>query len=119
MGLDIYPSRERDDVVLRAEDKLAFAALDLKLCEWGGNGSFRGKVYLDVVELVAGVCLTQDWIPPEEVAEIAAAFEVCDPEEVARLTADDRHAVTPDEVRSLRKLLRVCATHGLGFIGSY
>ncbi|HJW75398.1 MAG TPA: hypothetical protein VJ787_06980, partial [Thermoleophilia bacterium] len=84
MGLDTYASRSRDDIVLTPEDKAVFESLDLKLCEWIGDGSFRGKVYLDVVDTVAGVCLTMEWISPEEVAEMAAAFEACDPEEVSR-----------------------------------
>jgi hypothetical protein len=119
MGLDTYASRSPGDVVLTPEDEVVFEALDLHLCEWIGDGSFRGKVYLDVVDAVAGVCLTTGWITPEEVAEMAIAFEACDPEEVAQATEDDRYPATADEVRALRHLLRLCADRGLGLVGCW
>ncbi len=117
MGLDTYASRSPDDVVLTPEDAAVFAALDLPLCEWVGDGSFRGKVYISVIDAVADVCLTMGWTPPEEVAGMAAAFEACDPETVAQATADDRYDTSAEEVRALRKLLRVCADRGLGLLG--
>lgn len=119
MGLDTYPSRSPHDVTLTLDDELALATLDLRLCEWLGYGSFRGKVYLDVVDRVAGVCLTQDWIPPEEVARLADAFAARDPDEVVRASAGDRHPVTAQEVRSLALLFRTCADLGLGLIGDF
>ncbi len=119
MGLDTSASREPDRIVLTPEDETVFKALRLPLCEWIGDGSFRGKVYIDVVDAVAGVCLTADWITPEEVAEMAAAFEACDPEAVAQATADDRYDTSADEVRALRRLLRICADRGLGLVGSW
>lgn len=119
MGLDTYASRSPGDVVLMPEDEAVFKALDLNLCEWIGDGSFRGKVYIDVVDAVAGVCLTMEWITPEEVAEMAAAFEACDPDEVSQATEDNHYPATADEVRSLRKLLRICADRGLGLVGSW
>ena len=119
LGLDTYPSREPHEIVLTLDDELALVTLDLRLCEWLGYGSFRGKVYLDVVERVAGVCLTQAWIPPEEVAGIAEAFQAADVAEVVKASAGDRHAVVAEEVDSLRELFRLCADRGLGLIGSY
>jgi len=119
MGLDTYASRSPGDVVLTPEDEAVFKALDLPLCEWIGDGSFRGKVYLDVVDMVAGVCLTMEWISPEEVAEMATAFEARDSEEVAQATRNDHYPATADEVRALRYLLRLCASRGLGLVGSW
>jgi len=119
MGLDTYASRSPGDVVLTPEDEAVFKALDLKLCEWIGDGSFRGKVYIDVVDAVAGVCLTMEWITPEEVAEMAAAFEACDPAEVSQATKDDHYPASAAEVRALRHLPRLCADRGLGFVGSW
>jgi hypothetical protein len=119
MGLDTFASRSPDGIVLTAEDKAVFEALELTLCEWIGDGSFRGKVYIDVIDRVTGVCLTQEWIPPEEVAEMAAAFEACDPEAVAQASEDDHYPATADEVRALRYLLRLCVNRGLGLVGSW
>ena len=119
MGLDIYLSRTPRDVTLTAEDKAALQGLHLPLCEWSDRGSFRGKAYLDVVDEVAGVSLGEEWTPPEEVARMAAAFEDCDPDEVARASRDAYSTVDPDAVRALRRLLRLCADRGLGLVGSW
>jgi hypothetical protein len=105
MGLDTFASRLPDAIVLTPADEAAFAALDLPLCEW------------IVVDSVADVILTQDWIPPDRVAQMAAAFEACDPEAVAHASEDDHYPVTADEVRALRNLLRLCAHRGLGLVG--
>jgi len=68
MGLDTYPSRLREQIVLTPADEAAFAAVDLPLCEWAARGSFRGKVYLDVSTGSPASNLGEEWIPPEEVA---------------------------------------------------
>jgi hypothetical protein len=117
MGLDVSASRCPDDVALTREDRAVFASLDLPLCEWIGDGSFRGKVYIGIVAEVAGVCLHEGWMPPEEVREIAAAFESCDPEKVSERSLSSRYLNTADEVRALTKLFKVCADRRLGLIG--
>jgi hypothetical protein len=117
MGLDTFPSRAGDRVTLTPEDDAALAALDLPLCEWIGAGSFRGKVYLDIVYAVAGMSLCEDWIPPQDVARLAAAFEACDPEAAADASKDDHYPVTAREVRALRDLFRLCADRGIGLLG--
>jgi len=106
---------------LTAEDLAVFGALDLPLCEWGvydDSVSFRGKVYNMVVMEVADDTLVQEWIPPEEVAEIAKAFEACDPEAVAA-SAQYRYEVTATEIRALRTVFTLCAARGIGLVGSY
>jgi hypothetical protein len=117
MGLDTFPSRAGDRITLTPEDDAALAALDLPLCEWIGHGSFRGKVYLSIVYAVAGMSLCEDWIPPQDVARLAAAFEACDPEVAADASKDDHYPVTAGEVRALRDLFRLCADRGIGLLG--
>ena len=117
MSLDIYASRSSDDIILTAEDKAVFKQLDLHVNEWIGTGSFGGKRYIQLVERVTGVSLDYTWIPPEDVARMAAAFETRDPEEVAGETRDDAYPASADDVRGLRDLLRVCADRGLGLYG--
>jgi hypothetical protein len=121
MGLDTYASRSSGDVALTAEDQRAFDQAAIELCggiaSGDGGSSFRGKVYLDVVDRVAGASLGAEWIPPEEVREIAAAFERCDPVWVAEESKDDHYPATPMEVEHLRRFFRVCAERGLGLIG--
>ncbi len=64
-----------------------------------------------------GVVLAQEWIPPDEVARMAEAFERCDPDEIERTWEGYPSTPNADEVRSLRRLLRVCAERGLGLAG--
>jgi hypothetical protein len=71
-----------------------------------------------VVMEVADDTLVQEWIPPEEVAEIAKAFEACDPEAVAA-SAQYRYEVTATEIRALRSVFTLCAARGIGLVGSY
>lgn len=116
MGLDTFASRSRGDVALTPEDERAFEDARIELCGGmysGEGGSFRGKMYASVVLDVADVSLFQEWIPPEVVGEMAAAFDRCDPERVA---AEERD-VTPAEILELRRFLHLCADRGLGLIG--
>jgi hypothetical protein len=121
MGLDSYASRSPGDVELTVGDEQAFVAARIELCgglESGDGGtSFRGKVYLDVVDRVAGASLMAEWILPEEVRAIAAAFERCDPVRVADESKDDHYPATAAEVVSLRRFFRICTERGLGLIG--
>jgi hypothetical protein len=121
MGLDNYASRSPDDIELTAEDEQAFEQAAIELCGglWSGDGgsSFRGKVYITVADRVAGASLTEEWIPPKEVREIAAAFERCDPARVVEESAGDAYPVSGFEVVELRRFFRLCADRGLGLIG--
>lgn len=121
MGLDSYASRTPGDVELTVGDEQAFLAARIELCGGLASGddssSFRGKVYLDVVDRVAGASLMAEWIPPEEIREIADAFDRCDPARVAEESKGHHYPATEAEVVSLRRFFRVCADRGLGLIG--
>jgi hypothetical protein len=123
MGLDTYASRTEGDVELTPEDEEAFTKAGIELCggmySGEGGSSFRGKVYLDVVDRVADVWLSQDWIPPEEVRRIWVAFERADEDVVVEESKGDHYPVTVEEVENLRAFFRVCAERGLGLIGWY
>jgi hypothetical protein len=83
---------------------------------------FRGKLYVDLVEYVSGVRLSQIWIPPKTVARISEAFERCDPEETIRGFAGYEHAIydhSPAEIADLAAYFGVCARRGLGLVGSW
>ncbi len=119
MGIDTFASRSPDDIVLTEEDRNAFGKANIELCggifSGGGNdGSFRGKVYVMMILDIAGVSLTQEWIPPETVREMYTAFLNCDPQQ-----AFDEYCWTrgtPNEILELRKFLKVCSECGLGLI---
>jgi hypothetical protein len=117
MGLDTYASRSPRRIALTDEDREILGALELPLVEWDGDGGFRGKVYDELVGEITNISLYNEWILPEEVAEMAASFEVCNPEEVARSTKDYRFPSTADEIRALQRLFRICANRGIGFVG--
>jgi hypothetical protein len=121
MGLDNYASRSPDDIELTAEDEQAFAEATIELCgglhSGDGGSSFRGKVYVAVVDRVAGATLTEEWIPPEEVRDIAAAFGRCDPVRVVEESVGDAYPVSGFEVLELRRFFSLCAERGLGLIG--
>ena len=122
MGLDSYASRSPNRLELTAEDEQAFGQSGIELCGgmWSGVGdasSFRGKVYVDVVDRVAGASLMEAWTPPEELRDIAAAFDRCDPSRVVRESMGDRYPVSETEVLELGRFFRLCANRGLGLIG--
>ena len=115
MGLDTYAARS-PEAELGDDDKQAFDQADLQLC-WGMHsgtgGSFRGKVYSDMVEHVSGVSLHQEWIPPETVRAMAEAFDRCDPKDVQSEMAGEVRATSALEVRELRTFFQICAELGL------
>jgi hypothetical protein len=122
MGLDSFASRSRTRISLTAEDQRAFADAGIELCGGlqsgvGDASSFRGKVYIDVVDRVAGANLLDDWIPPQALGAIAAAFERCDAAPVVEASKGDRYPVSAVEVEELRRFFRLCADRGLGLIG--
>jgi hypothetical protein len=122
MGLDTFASRSPGEVVLTGADQQAFEEAAIELCGgfWSGVGdrsSFRGKVYLTVVDRVAGAQLTDEWLPPETVRRISAAFDRCDPDRVVEQSANDARPVSRFEVLELRRFFDLCAERDLGVIG--
>ena len=116
VGLDTYASRTAGGSDLTVEDERVFDEAGIELCggfHSGGGGSFRGKVYASTVSDVTGISLYHEWISPEEVRQMAAALQDCDPEEVAEKDGD----VTAHEVRNLAAFFEICAGRGLGLVG--
>ena len=118
MGLDTFAAYSADNSELKEEDIRAFADADISLCggifSGGGNdGSFRGKVYAELILEVTGQSLYAEWIPPETVKEMYAALATGDPEDVAGWGFRN----TPQEVVELRKFFKVCVDRGLGLVG--
>lgn len=125
MGLDTYASHSPDDIVLTEEDERAFFNAGIELCGGmfsGNDGSFRGKVYMDVILEVTEVYLATEWLPPETVREMAAKLNALTPEELAETNdyARTRSTGSPtsaDEMMSLQCFFTICANRGLGLIG--
>jgi len=118
MGLDTFAAHTPEDIELSEADLKAFADADISLCggifSGGGNdGSFRGKVYAELILEVTGQSLYAEWIPPETVKEMYTSLMACDPEEAA----DWVYKNTAQEVVELRKFFKVCAERGLGLVG--
>ncbi len=122
MGLDVFV---KPAVGKRpsAEDVAAFAALgDLPLAGWlaeDGFIVFRGKVYEDFVFRVCGISLYQEWIPPQEVSQMAQALEALDygGELVQEVLLATR--VSEQEARALSQVLNLCTRRCLGLHGDW
>ena len=85
------------------EDVQAFKEADINLCGgvlsgYGDDGSFRGKVYNEIVRRITGQSLYQSWIPVEAVADMYQKLMSC------RLkNYPDREG----DIENLRKFFRV------------
>lgn len=125
MGLDNYASHSPEGVALTDEDKRAFFGAGIHLCGGvfsGNDGSFRGKVYLDVVLEVTGVSLVSEWLPPETVREMAEKLNSITAEALAEANdfARSRPRATPtsvNEMMSLQCFFTICANRDLGLVG--
>jgi len=117
MGLDNYAARS-PDLDLTEEDLKAFEEADIHLCDGGGRG-FRGKVYHELIFNVTGVCLYDEWMPPEVVRQMWVALERCDPEEVTKNIKVYKDSNTPFAVAELRRFFGVCVERNLGLVSSW
>lgn len=121
MGLDNFASRSPDDIVLTPEDEAAFDEAGMELCGGilsGAESSFRGKVYVMLVAEVTDEFLSQEWLPPETVAGMAAKLAAADYDTLGeRYGLDERYIRSRKEFESLQTFFRICAERGLGLIG--
>ena len=118
MGLDTYASNTRDQVQLTPAQRAAFEAAGIELCGGllsGNGGSFRGKVYHNLIIAITGVSLYEDWIPPETVRKMHQALSAIDPE--AYIRENDGWEGQKLDIIDLQKFFAVCAKHHLGLIG--
>lgn len=118
MGLDTFAAYTPDDIELTEADIQAFKDANISLC-WGiftsdgSEGSFRGKVYEEVVRRITGVSLYQEWIPPETVKEMYQAFKAY---EVSKW--EEAEEPLPEEIphSDLCRFFKVCTECGLGLV---
>ncbi len=118
MGLDTYASNRRDQVHLTPEQRAAFQAAGIELCGGlfsGNDGSFRGKLYDNLIYAITDVSLYQDWIPPKTVRKMHQALAAVDPE--AYIKENDGWEGQKLDILDLQKFFAVCAKHNLGLIG--
>lgn len=117
MGLDTFASRSPDDILLTEEDVKAFQGADISLCGGifsGNDGSFRGKVYAEVILEMTEESLYQEWIPPETVTNMYHSMLLCDPEEINNTS---RYEITPLEIKGLIQFFKICSERQLGLLG--
>ncbi len=92
-----------------------------------GEGSFRGKAYDDLIELVTGESLYQEDIPSEVVSKMSAALDAKEfdslPERLrasapptSEVIAAD-YVVTREEYEDIRRMFAVYAKHGASLKG--
>lgn len=119
MGLDTYAVMVKEDGEFEFADPALFKDVG-SLCGGifsgnGNDGSFRGKVYDQVVEEATGETLYQELIPPETVARMSEAFDgwlAAHPYDY-----EGEYDITIAELQALADFLRVCKEHGLGLHG--
>jgi len=107
MGLDNF-ARPCPEGELSAEDLAAFEKADIQLCGGvfsGGNGSFNGKVYFELVYDITGTYLNTEWIPPEEVTNMYEKLKFCHLKDFPGKEQD---------ILELRKFFKVCVQRHLG-----
>ena len=122
MGLDSYASRSAGDVVLTDDDVAAFAAADIELCGGlysGDGGSFRGKMYAELILEVTGENIYEVWLPPDAVRRISDALATRTPEALAAISDEtsSRGTTAPSQMADLQRFFAICAERGLGLIG--
>lgn len=126
MGLDSFASRNPDEIELTPEDEAAFKAANGELCGGmysGAAGSFRGKIYDDLIRDATGISLYQEWIPPEEIRRLSDKLDTYSPEQLAAVSEKVDGAIDSslthgaNECTDLQTFFRVCAVQGLGLIG--
>lgn len=78
----------------------------------GGGASFRGKIYDDYVFTVTQRTLYQEFIPPEEVKEMAMLLQNA----VSSLVYED-YDLTKEEAEHLARWFKVCADNGFAVCG--
>jgi hypothetical protein len=123
MGLDVYAVRSPDEP-LNEEDIRAFDEANIQLCGGifsGDGGSFRGKVYCELVLELTEVSLYDEFIPPEKVRQMAAALHRVDLQ-TYDLGSQEKYRYdnnNSDTIRELMKFFDVCAARGLGLAGSW
>lgn len=122
MGLDSYASRSPGDVALTDEDVAAFDAADIELCGGmysGGAGSFRGKVYAELILEVTGENIYEEWLPPSAVRRISDGLATRTPDELAAISdeASARGSTAPSQMADLQRFFAICAERALGLIG--
>jgi len=118
MGLDTFAAHSPDDVEFTEEDLQAFKDANISLCGGifsgsGNDGSFRGKVYAELIFEVTGQSLYAEWIPPETVKKMYDSLVAADPEEAAACGYKNN----AQEVLELHKFFKVCSARGLGLVG--
>jgi hypothetical protein len=117
MGLDTYASRSPEDLVLTEEDLQAFADAQIELCGGifsGEGGSFRGKVYAELILDITDESLYQEWIPPDTVHKMYRSLAAY---ELLLLQDGKANGCSDVEIPDLRKFFKVCSDRGLGLIG--
>jgi hypothetical protein len=113
MGLDTYAATDKDSIDLPDEIKKQFSDADIKLCGGmfsgnGNDGSFRGKVYYELIYEITLLTLYSDWIEPHWVKIMYNNFVAA----YNNPTYNDKK----DDISNLIKFFKVCVDNNLGLI---
>jgi hypothetical protein len=107
MGLDTYAAPNEEER-LSVEDIKAFETAGIKLTVGilsNSPGSFRGKVYIPLIEVITGQSLHQYWIPQYIVNDMYQKFTSC---QLGNFPGQE------ESIRNLTKFFKVCVDRHLG-----
>ncbi len=128
MGLDTYAVTGIKDGGYDVVSPDGFEGISLcgGMMSGQGDGSFRGKVYANVVEEITGVSLYQEYIDPATVAKMYEAFKKFLKMDCSK-TTEQRYIDVMEEltmwelevsdVVELTKFFKVCVDKGYGLHG--
>ncbi len=128
MGLDTYAVDSFDEKTGQYNVAEDVGFEKLQLCGGmfsGSGGSFRGKVYNDLIEELTDQTLYEEYIPPHKVKEMYDKLEAYrmsgkyeSEQIISGINADPQGKVELlKEFDDLVEFFRVCATEGYGLAG--
>lgn len=120
MGLDTYAVVVKENNTMELANPDLFASIS-GLCggifSANGEGSFRGKIYDNVIENATGETLYQELIPPEKVRLMSEKYDMWLATHFDGYIDEDGTHISRSELLALGEFLRICKEHGLGLHG--
>lgn len=82
-----------------------------------GQGSFRGKVYAELIESASGVSIHEEYLDNDSVCQIADGLDTAPWEEFRAAECVTQWDIGPNEFRDLRRMFRAYADAGAALRG--
>lgn len=110
MGLDSFWSKDKETVHLEFDPPLNLCG---GLFSGNGNGSFRGKVYSELIEWATGESLYQERIPNETVKDMARKLNGIEFQEFLNMD----YYCSEEQWADLQRMFKAYADAGADLLG--